>query len=79
MRLRPIAFALATVGIVASILVSRAEKAEPIQVGSEAPDFKVRRLDGTDVALSSLKGRVVFLNFWRTDCGPCEAEMPEMA
>ena len=26
--------------------------------------------------LSDLKGKVVFLNFWRTSCGPCIAEMP---
>lgn len=33
-------------------------------------------LDGTPVELSTLKGKVVFLNQWATWCPPCRAEMP---
>jgi thiol-disulfide isomerase/thioredoxin len=39
-------------------------------------DFKVKDLDGKDVALSSFKGKVILLNFWATWCGPCKAEIP---
>ncbi len=41
-----------------------------------APDFELQNLSGQRVKLSELRGKVVFLNFWATWCGPCEAEMP---
>ena len=34
--------------------------------------------EGETQRLSDLKGKVVFLNFWATWCGPCRNEMPSM-
>lgn len=46
------------------------------QEGMKAPDFSVRTLDGEKVEFSSLKGKVVVLNFWFIGCAVCRAHKP---
>lgn len=47
-------------------------------IGNEAPDFKLRDYAGREVQLSSLRGRVVMVNFWATWCPTCVVEMQSL-
>jgi len=48
------------------------------QQAMDAPEFSAENMEGKQISLSSLKGKVILLNLWATWCPPCRAEMPSM-
>jgi peroxiredoxin len=49
-----------------------------VKVGDKAPDFSFSTEKGETKQLSDLKGKVVWINFFATWCGPCRQELPHL-
>lgn len=60
------------------LAASIAEREAAMVLGQEV-DLTLKDPFGAEQRLSSLKGRIVVLNFWATYCVPCRKEMPDLA
>ena len=65
--------------VLALLIAACAKGGEPpsrVEIGTEAPPYAARAMNGDSVSLALLRGKPVLLNVWATWCLPCKEEIP---